>query len=251
MSAELLYAHAPVCLPADGPTTALWEALVDLADARPDGWTLIGALMVSLHEHEARQPSARLTADADAVVDVRGATSGPRTLAETLLGQGWQLYDADVDINQVGYIFRRGDLAFDLTVYALVGRALADVLQPQPRGLEGHAVVSVDLADVAYPIPRRRRGRWHPRPGMRQPVQEPLQHVQLEQLIGRASLPAGQVAQVVVHAAGGGIAARLRTHACNTSRASAAGVAHRNARAVLMTSPAAARRCPSKCRNAP
>lgn len=112
----LLRADDPVSLPEHGPTAPLWAAVLDVTDAHPDGWTLIGAMMVAFHEHEAGQDSGRLTADADAVVEARGATSGPRGLAQTLLEQGWQLHDADVDINRVGYTFRRGRLAFDLTV---------------------------------------------------------------------------------------------------------------------------------------
>lgn len=116
MATELLRAEDPVVLPEHGPTAPLWMAVLDLAEAHPRGWTLIGAMMVALHEHEAGQPSGRLTADADAVVEARGATSGPRALAQTLLTQGWRIHDDDVDINRVGYTFRRGRLAFDLTV---------------------------------------------------------------------------------------------------------------------------------------
>ena len=116
MTAELLRADDPVALPDSGPTAPLWAAVLDLAEAHPAGWTLIGAMMVAFHEHEAGQESGRLTADADAVVEVRGASSGPRALAETLLEQGWQLHDEDVDINAVGYTFRRERLAFDLVV---------------------------------------------------------------------------------------------------------------------------------------
>lgn len=79
MNAETLRADDPVVLPHVGSSGRLWAAVLDVADQRAHGWTLVGALMVMLHEHEAGTPTRPATADADAVVDARGATGATRT----------------------------------------------------------------------------------------------------------------------------------------------------------------------------
>jgi hypothetical protein len=63
-------------------------AVADVADHRTRGWTLIGALMVMLHEHEAGTPTRPATVDADAVVDARGATGATGAMATLLHGVG-------------------------------------------------------------------------------------------------------------------------------------------------------------------
>jgi hypothetical protein len=63
--------------------------------------------MVVLHELEAGNSSNRATADADAVVEVRGVAGATRSMAELLLTLGWTIDDADIDIEGHGYTFRR------------------------------------------------------------------------------------------------------------------------------------------------
>jgi hypothetical protein len=84
VNAEVLRAGDPVVLPHVGRIGRLWSAVLDVADRRAHGWTLIGALMVMLHEHEAGTPTRPATADVDAVVDARGATDATRTMAMLL-----------------------------------------------------------------------------------------------------------------------------------------------------------------------
>jgi hypothetical protein len=81
VNAEVLRADDPVVLPHLGSIGRLWSAVLEVADHRSQGWTLIGALMVMLHEHEAGTPTRPATADADAVVDARGATDATRAMA--------------------------------------------------------------------------------------------------------------------------------------------------------------------------
>ncbi|MEX0952789.1 MAG: hypothetical protein WDZ26_03065 [Nitriliruptoraceae bacterium] len=114
MAAELLRADDPVGLPHLGNTGRLWAAVLDVADQRPHGWTLIGALMVMLHEHEAGVPTRPATLDADAVVDARGATDATRTMSTLLQDQGWELDTAHVDVGGHGYKFIRDGLEFDV-----------------------------------------------------------------------------------------------------------------------------------------
>lgn len=114
MTDEPVRAHAPVGLPDHGTAGQLWSALLDLADAKPQGWTLVGALMVMLHELEAGTSSGRATADADTVVEVRGVTAAMRGMTNTLLELGWTLDDEQIDVEGHGYTFRRGAAALDL-----------------------------------------------------------------------------------------------------------------------------------------
>jgi hypothetical protein len=114
VNAEVLRADDPVVLPHHGRIGQLWSAVLDVADRRAHGWTLIGALMVMLHEHEAGTPTRPATADADAVVDARGATGATRTMATLLQAQGWELDTDHVDVDGHGYKFVRDGLEFDV-----------------------------------------------------------------------------------------------------------------------------------------
>lgn len=101
-------------LPHVGSIGRLWSAVLDVAEQRAHGWTLVGALMVMLHEHEAGTPTRPATADADAVVDARGATGATRTMATLLQAQGWELDTAHVDVDGHGYKFVRDGLEFEV-----------------------------------------------------------------------------------------------------------------------------------------
>ena len=114
MQAEVLRADDPVVLPHLGGIGRLWAGVLDVADERAHGWTLIGALMVMLHEHEAGRATRPATADADAVVDARGATRATRTMARLLQAQGWELDTGHVDVDGHGYKFVRDGLEFDV-----------------------------------------------------------------------------------------------------------------------------------------
>jgi len=90
----------------------LWEALLELTEARPDDWTLIGAQMVFLHalEHQADPP--RYSADLDVVVDVRVTPGGVRVMAETLDRLGYEF--AGANNTGIGHRFVRGSVHIDL-----------------------------------------------------------------------------------------------------------------------------------------
>ena len=61
-----------IVLPAmDRAQQAAWHALLDLHDAQPEGWTLIGGQLVHLHCAERGYDAPRATNDADALVNAR------------------------------------------------------------------------------------------------------------------------------------------------------------------------------------
>lgn len=104
----------PIRLPDHGNEGALWSALLDLAEAQPTGWTLVGALMVALHGYESGLPIIRATQDLDAIVEVRGLAHATRAFAATLTELGWRLDDADVTADEIGFRFTKERLKLDL-----------------------------------------------------------------------------------------------------------------------------------------
>lgn len=163
MPGDVLRADAPVPLPHDGTAGQLWGALMDIADVKPDGWTLIGAMMVILHELEADNISSRATADADAVVEVRGVTEGTRAMAKLLVSLGWTIHDEDIDVHGHGYTFRTGQVAFDLiapeglgprTDLTTVPPLTAPALPGTRQALDRTELVAVQLAGRRSVMPR-------------------------------------------------------------------------------------------------
>jgi hypothetical protein len=82
-------------------------------------------------EHEAGTPTRPATADADAVVDARGATGATRAMATLLQAQGWELDTDHVDVDGHGYKFVRDGLEFDLIAPEGMG-ARADLTTVPP-----------------------------------------------------------------------------------------------------------------------
>jgi hypothetical protein len=126
-------------------------------------WTLIGALMVMLHEHEAGTPTRPATADADAVVDARGATDATRTMATLLQAQGWEFGTGHVDVDGHGYKFVRDGLEFDVIAPEGMGErtdltTVPPLRAPQLAGtrqaLDRTQRVAVDLGGRISALPR-------------------------------------------------------------------------------------------------
>ena len=96
----------------DPASAAVWEALFDLADLQPDGWTLVGAQMVNLHGIENDRVLGRATVDAGLLVDVRRVRGGTARLSQLLIEQGFEL--DGIDGFGVGHQFSRGPARFDV-----------------------------------------------------------------------------------------------------------------------------------------
>ncbi|MFU8841893.1 MAG: hypothetical protein ACNA8R_14440 [Nitriliruptoraceae bacterium] len=101
-------------LPDRGIEGRLWVAVLDVADAQPNGWTLIGALMVLLHAHDHGLDAGRTTRDADALVDVRGIAQATRRLVVTLERLGWQLHPDHPKADDIAFRFAKDGLLFDV-----------------------------------------------------------------------------------------------------------------------------------------
>jgi hypothetical protein len=107
-------ADQPIQLPHQGTEGRLWNALLDVADAQPQGWTLIGALMVMLHAHTAGIDARRTTRDADALADTRGVAQATRRLVATLERLGWEMHPDHPTADEVGFRFTKDELLFDV-----------------------------------------------------------------------------------------------------------------------------------------
>lgn len=107
-------ADPSIQLPEHGTEGRLWTAVLDVADAQPNGWTLIGALMVMLHAHDHGLDARRTTRDADALVDVRGLAQATRRLVVTLERLGWQLHPDHPKADDIGFRFAKDGLLFDV-----------------------------------------------------------------------------------------------------------------------------------------
>ena len=99
--------------------SALWDALLDIADKMPSGWTLIGGQMVLLHGLEKGRVPPRVSDDLDLVVDVRVRPHVLAPMVAALVDLGFETTGVSAD--GVAQRFVRGDVAVDLVVPDGVG----------------------------------------------------------------------------------------------------------------------------------
>lgn len=80
-------------VPVDDRDAAVWRSLLELAARYPEGWTLIGARMVTLYAIESGRTPPRFSLDADALVNVRLIPNGTQRFSKLLLDLGYELVD--------------------------------------------------------------------------------------------------------------------------------------------------------------
>jgi hypothetical protein len=104
-----------VDLPTDPPeVAALWATLLDLGEASPAPWVLIGAQMVALHAWRAASEAQRMSRDGDVLVDVREAPAGTQAVAKYLVEQGFELDDPLSQGIGHGHAFKKEDVSVDV-----------------------------------------------------------------------------------------------------------------------------------------
>lgn len=153
----------PVYLPTGGSEGDLWAALLDVADRQPDGWTLVGGLMVFLHAYESGLSPARVTRDLDAVVAARSVTQATRRLSTTLVELGWRLDPKRIKGQDTGFRFDKATLFFDVLAPEGLGER-ADLTTVPPaksiaikggtRALQRTQWLAVRLGDRGGLVPR-------------------------------------------------------------------------------------------------
>jgi hypothetical protein len=98
-----------------------WNALLDLAQRRPQGWTLVGGQMVQLLAWEHGEQPPRTTDDADIVLDVRVNPTALQDVTEHLVTQGFR---EDTSADGLGHRYR----------HTTVANASIDVMIPDGIG---------------------------------------------------------------------------------------------------------------------
>jgi hypothetical protein len=138
-----------VTLPAlPGPIAELWPLLLRLAEERQDGWSIVGAQMVTLHasHHGVRRPL--ITEDVDVVVDIR--TTALREVAAWFIGEGFEL--ATPSTGGTGHRFVRGRASIDLLAIDHYGRADLTTIPPMTTVAIAGGRRAIDrsiMADIA------------------------------------------------------------------------------------------------------
>lgn len=180
----------PVALPNyPGYNDALWETLLELANAELHEWTLIGGQMVLLHALEHGVEPTRVSHDIDVVVNARvvaSGISGIRSFVESLESLGFSLAGASPD--NIAHRYQRD-------------RASIDVLAPERLG---------SRADLTTTRP----GRTLEVPGGTQALARtellPVQFNDLHGLVPRPSLLGAIVCKAAAVAVAGTTAAQQR-----------------------------------------
>lgn len=164
--AERLDLEAPIRMAVGGTYGALWNDLLDITEVRPDGWTVVGGLMISLLCEESGRSYLRATEDIDGIVQVRGVAGATRQFSELLTELGWELPDENLKGTGTGFRFRKGKSLFDLLAPEGVGaRADLTTLPPMetvdiPGGTR--ALQRTQLCPVSV----NGRAGWVPRPDL-------------------------------------------------------------------------------------
>jgi hypothetical protein len=98
--------------PVDAQDEEVWRSLLELRERYLEGWTLIGARMVTLHALEHNRTPPRFSLDADALINVRLIPRGTQRFSSLLLDLGYEL----VDVSGLGHghRFKKGGVVIDI-----------------------------------------------------------------------------------------------------------------------------------------
>ncbi len=100
------------------PLTALqldlWHTVLDLAEAMPQRWTLIGGQMVLLHALEHGVAPPRVSTDLDALVNVRAVANSIPTFVDALTAMGF--VEDGISPENLAHRYRREKLTVDVLV---------------------------------------------------------------------------------------------------------------------------------------
>jgi hypothetical protein len=98
--------------PVDSQDEEVWRSLLELRERYPEGWTLIGARMVTLYAFEHGRTPPRFSLDADALINVRLIPHGTQRFSKLLLDLDYEL--VDVSGFGHGHRFKKGAVVIDV-----------------------------------------------------------------------------------------------------------------------------------------
>lgn len=141
---------SPVRLPVGSDAQeASWHALLDLHDALPEAWVVVGGQMVHLHAAERGHLLVRPTDDADAVLDVKLRPTILHDVTATLVELGF--VSAGASASGIEHRWHRGKAQIDV----LIPQGLGERLRRRVLGVSGSPTVetpggqiAVDLSEV-------------------------------------------------------------------------------------------------------
>ena len=103
----------PVQLPTlTGHDAGLWDTLIELSDARPAEWTLVGGQMVFLHGLEHGVTPPRVSTDLDILVSARVMSGAVASFAAAVEDHGFVLDGISPD--HIAHRYRRGNVSIDV-----------------------------------------------------------------------------------------------------------------------------------------
>ena len=125
----------PVQLPIlAGYEHSLWETLLELADLRPQRWTLIGDQMVFVHAIESDVEPVRVSSDLDVLVNARVVTGGVREFVRAIQGRGFVLAGASPE--GLAHRYHRGRVSLDVLAPEGLGPRTDITTTPPGRTLQ-------------------------------------------------------------------------------------------------------------------
>lgn len=140
---------SPIVLPElGGPSEELWTLLLDIAERLTAKWSIVGGQMVMLHGLENGRAAPRVSADIDAVVDLRTDQAGLSKLVAVLTDLGLEPV-AEPGPNGLMHKYARPNS--DASVDVAVPPTEVDVLVPE--GLGPAAKVETSLGGRAFAAP--------------------------------------------------------------------------------------------------
>ena len=163
---ERLDLPAPVEVDAPGNYGVLWHDLLDITEAQPDGWTLVGGLMITLLCEESGQPHLRATEDIDGIVQVRGVSDATESFSRLLRDLGWDIPDDHVKGTGTGFRFKKKKSLFDLLAPEGLGSHGSLTTLPPLGTIEIPGGTQALSRTQLCPVSVNGRTGWVPRPNL-------------------------------------------------------------------------------------
>lgn len=102
-----------------------WNSILDLYEAIPSGWVLVGGQMVHLHHWQRQVQPPRVTTDADLLMDIRINRDSLRKVSAYLQDQGFE--EAGRSPENIGHRWIRSGVKIDLLIPEGLGERSSSV----------------------------------------------------------------------------------------------------------------------------